>query len=99
LGTTLASCQDCHFVNSQIKEFLVTPSQLGDQRQVGTFAFNVLFMVMTISPIYKTCDRCDDNILFIIRITREYIHYSPNIFFQKMDFPCLDFNTSFYPIL
>nr|XP_042117425.1 maestro heat-like repeat-containing protein family member 2B isoform X3 [Peromyscus maniculatus bairdii] len=33
LGTTLASCPDTEFVSSQIKEFLVTPSQLGDQRQ------------------------------------------------------------------
>ncbi|XP_031216164.1 maestro heat-like repeat-containing protein family member 2B isoform X3 [Mastomys coucha] len=34
LGTTLASCQDKDFVSSQINEFLVTPSLLGDQRQV-----------------------------------------------------------------
>lgn len=34
LGTTLASCQDRDFVSSQINEFLVSPSQLGDQRQV-----------------------------------------------------------------
>ncbi|EHH54221.1 hypothetical protein EGM_15008, partial [Macaca fascicularis] len=33
LGTTLASCQDSDFVNSQIKEFLTAPNQLGDQRQ------------------------------------------------------------------
>ncbi|XP_058420149.1 maestro heat-like repeat-containing protein family member 2B [Diceros bicornis minor] len=33
LGTTLASCQDTDFVSSQIKEFLIAPSQLGDQRQ------------------------------------------------------------------
>ncbi|MBZ3889637.1 Maestro heat-like repeat-containing protein family member 2B [Sciurus carolinensis] len=33
LGTTLASCQDMDFVSSQIKDFLVAPSQLGDQRQ------------------------------------------------------------------
>ncbi|XP_049625009.1 maestro heat-like repeat-containing protein family member 2B [Suncus etruscus] len=33
LGTTLACCQDKDFVSSQIKEFLTTPSQLGDQRQ------------------------------------------------------------------
>ncbi|XP_057564439.1 maestro heat-like repeat-containing protein family member 2B [Hippopotamus amphibius kiboko] len=33
LGTTLASCQDTDFVSSQIKEFLVAPSRLGDQRQ------------------------------------------------------------------
>ncbi|XP_036994401.2 maestro heat-like repeat-containing protein family member 2B [Artibeus jamaicensis] len=33
LGTTLASCQDTNFVGSQIKEFLIAPSQLGDQRQ------------------------------------------------------------------
>uniref|UniRef100_A0A8D2AYM2 Maestro heat like repeat family member 2B n=1 Tax=Sciurus vulgaris TaxID=55149 RepID=A0A8D2AYM2_SCIVU len=33
LGTTLASCQDTDFVSSQIKDFLVAPSQLGDQRQ------------------------------------------------------------------
>nr|XP_042117424.1 maestro heat-like repeat-containing protein family member 2B isoform X2 [Peromyscus maniculatus bairdii] len=36
LGTTLASCPDTEFVSSQIKEFLVTPSQLGDQRQGTT---------------------------------------------------------------
>ncbi|XP_006774625.1 PREDICTED: maestro heat-like repeat-containing protein family member 2B [Myotis davidii] len=34
LGTTLASCQDTNFVSAQIKEFLVAPNQLGDQRQV-----------------------------------------------------------------
>ncbi|XP_042851824.1 maestro heat-like repeat-containing protein family member 2B isoform X2 [Panthera tigris] len=33
LGTTLASCQDTDFVSSQIKEFLIAPNQLGDQRQ------------------------------------------------------------------
>uniref|UniRef100_A0A8C0SE52 Maestro heat like repeat family member 2B n=1 Tax=Canis lupus familiaris TaxID=9615 RepID=A0A8C0SE52_CANLF len=33
LGTTLASCQDKNFVSSQIKEFLIAPNQLGDQRQ------------------------------------------------------------------
>ncbi|KAB0401830.1 hypothetical protein E2I00_013260, partial [Balaenoptera physalus] len=33
LGTTLASCQDTDFVSSQIKESLVAPSHLGDQRQ------------------------------------------------------------------
>ncbi|KAF3828619.1 hypothetical protein GH733_004820 [Mirounga leonina] len=33
LGTTLASCQDIDFVSSQIKEFLIAPHQLGDQRQ------------------------------------------------------------------
>uniref|UniRef100_A0A452TND9 Maestro heat like repeat family member 2B n=1 Tax=Ursus maritimus TaxID=29073 RepID=A0A452TND9_URSMA len=33
LGTTLASCQDINFVSSQIKEFLIAPNQLGDQRQ------------------------------------------------------------------
>ncbi|XP_003503337.1 maestro heat-like repeat-containing protein family member 2B [Cricetulus griseus] len=36
LGTTLASCQDTDFVSSQIREFLVSPSQLGDQRQGTT---------------------------------------------------------------
>ncbi|KAL6041356.1 hypothetical protein STEG23_007472, partial [Scotinomys teguina] len=36
LGTTLASCQDRDFVSSQIKDFLDTPSQLGDQRQGTT---------------------------------------------------------------
>ncbi|KAM7320796.1 LOW QUALITY PROTEIN: hypothetical protein ACRRTK_020049 [Alexandromys fortis] len=36
LGTTLASCQDRDFVSSQINEFLVSPSQLGDQRQGTT---------------------------------------------------------------
>ncbi|KAK2495493.1 hypothetical protein MC885_006889 [Smutsia gigantea] len=33
LGTTLATCPDVNFVSSQIKEFLIAPSQLGDQRQ------------------------------------------------------------------
>ncbi|XP_004605640.2 maestro heat-like repeat-containing protein family member 2B [Sorex araneus] len=33
LGTTLACCEDKDFVSSQIKEFLIAPSQLGDQRQ------------------------------------------------------------------
>nr|XP_005604350.1 maestro heat-like repeat-containing protein family member 2B isoform X1 [Equus caballus] len=33
LGTTLASCQDTDFVSSQIREFLISPNQLGDQRQ------------------------------------------------------------------
>ncbi|CAK6444149.1 unnamed protein product [Pipistrellus nathusii] len=33
LGTTLASCRDTNFVSSQIKEYLIDPSQLGDQRQ------------------------------------------------------------------
>ncbi|NIG58145.1 maestro heat-like repeat-containing protein family member 2B [Pontoporia blainvillei] len=33
LGTTLASCQDTDFVNSQIKEALAAPNHLGDQRQ------------------------------------------------------------------
>nr|XP_010972756.2 maestro heat-like repeat-containing protein family member 2B [Camelus dromedarius] len=33
LGTTLASCQDTDFVSSQVKEFLIAPNQLGDQRQ------------------------------------------------------------------
>ncbi|XP_047587612.1 maestro heat-like repeat-containing protein family member 2B isoform X1 [Lutra lutra] len=33
LGTTLASCQDIDFVSSQVKEFLIAPNQLGDQRQ------------------------------------------------------------------
>ncbi|XP_060039850.1 maestro heat-like repeat-containing protein family member 2B [Erinaceus europaeus] len=33
LGVTLASCQDTDLVNSQIKQFLAAPSQLGDQRQ------------------------------------------------------------------
>ncbi|XP_076973182.1 maestro heat-like repeat-containing protein family member 2B [Tamandua tetradactyla] len=33
LGTTLACCQDVDFVSSQVKEFLIAPTQLGDQRQ------------------------------------------------------------------
>ncbi|XP_006889646.1 PREDICTED: maestro heat-like repeat-containing protein family member 2B [Elephantulus edwardii] len=33
LGTTLAYCQDTGFVSSQLKEFLMAPNQLGDQRQ------------------------------------------------------------------
>ncbi|XP_006167032.1 maestro heat-like repeat-containing protein family member 2B isoform X1 [Tupaia chinensis] len=37
LGTTLASCQDKDFVSLRIKEFLIAPNQLGDQRQ-GIFS-------------------------------------------------------------
>ncbi|XP_058164366.1 maestro heat-like repeat-containing protein family member 2B isoform X2 [Dasypus novemcinctus] len=33
LGTTLASCQNTDFVSSQVKEFLIAPTQLGDPRQ------------------------------------------------------------------
>uniref|UniRef100_A0A4X1T1L3 Maestro heat like repeat family member 2B n=1 Tax=Sus scrofa TaxID=9823 RepID=A0A4X1T1L3_PIG len=36
LGTTLASCQDTDFVSTQIKEFLIAPNHLGDQRQGTT---------------------------------------------------------------
>ncbi|XP_075398761.1 maestro heat-like repeat-containing protein family member 2B [Tenrec ecaudatus] len=37
LGTTLASCQDTDFVSSQLREYLIAPNQLGDQRQGATF--------------------------------------------------------------
>ncbi|XP_012863847.2 maestro heat-like repeat-containing protein family member 2B [Echinops telfairi] len=37
LGTTLAYCQDTGFVSSQLREYLIAPNQLGDQRQGTTF--------------------------------------------------------------
>ncbi|KAM4875206.1 maestro heat-like repeat-containing protein family member 2B [Thomomys bottae] len=58
LGTTLASCQDTDFVSSQIKEFLVSPSQLGDQRQgaasvLGYCAENHLDIVLKVLKTFQ----------------------------------------------
>ncbi|XP_008840347.1 maestro heat-like repeat-containing protein family member 2B [Nannospalax galili] len=58
LGTTLASCQDTNFVSSQIKEFLVAPSQLGDQRQgitsiLGYCAENHLDIVLKVLKTFQ----------------------------------------------
>ncbi|XP_051006863.1 maestro heat-like repeat-containing protein family member 2B [Acomys russatus] len=58
LGTTLASCQDKDFVSSQINEFLVSPSQLGDQRQgttsiLGYCAENHLDTVLNVLKIFQ----------------------------------------------
>ncbi|XP_069897204.1 maestro heat-like repeat-containing protein family member 2B isoform X2 [Dipodomys merriami] len=58
LGTTLASCQDTNFVSSQIKEFLVSPSQLGDQRQgttsvLGYCAENHLDIVLKVLKTFQ----------------------------------------------
>ncbi|XP_045295316.1 maestro heat-like repeat-containing protein family member 2B isoform X1 [Leopardus geoffroyi] len=58
LGTTLASCQDTDFVSSQIKEFLIAPSQLGDQRQgitsiLGYCAENHLDTVLKVLKTFQ----------------------------------------------
>ncbi|XP_036134746.1 maestro heat-like repeat-containing protein family member 2B [Molossus molossus] len=58
LGTTLASCQDANFVSSQIKEFLIAPSQLGDQRQgitsiLGYCAENHLDTVLKVLKTFQ----------------------------------------------
>ncbi|XP_034379436.1 maestro heat-like repeat-containing protein family member 2B [Arvicanthis niloticus] len=58
LGTTLASCQDRDFVSSQINEFLVTPSLLGDQRQgttsiLGFCAENHLDIVLNVLKTFQ----------------------------------------------
>ncbi|XP_012577231.1 PREDICTED: maestro heat-like repeat-containing protein family member 2B [Condylura cristata] len=58
LGTTLGSCQDVNFVSSQIKEFLVAPSQLGDQRQgitsiLGCCAENHLDTVLKVLKTFQ----------------------------------------------
>ncbi|KAM6156634.1 maestro heat-like repeat-containing protein family member 2B [Erethizon dorsatum] len=58
LGTTLASCQDIDFVSSQIKEFLIAPSQLGDQRQgtasiLGCCAENHLDTVLKVLKTFQ----------------------------------------------
>ncbi|XP_030162719.1 maestro heat-like repeat-containing protein family member 2B [Lynx canadensis] len=58
LGTTLASCQDTDFVSSQIKEFLVAPNQLGDQRQgitsiLGYCAENHLDTVLKVLKTFQ----------------------------------------------
>uniref|UniRef100_A0A673T6Z3 Maestro heat like repeat family member 2B n=1 Tax=Suricata suricatta TaxID=37032 RepID=A0A673T6Z3_SURSU len=58
LGTTLASCQDTDFVSSQIKEFLIAPTQLGDQRQgitsiLGYCAENHLDTVLKVLKTFQ----------------------------------------------
>ncbi|XP_036166748.1 maestro heat-like repeat-containing protein family member 2B [Myotis myotis] len=58
LGTTLASCQDTNFVSSQIKEFLIAPNQLGDQRQgitsiLGYCAENHLDIVLKVLKTFQ----------------------------------------------
>uniref|UniRef100_A0ABK0M369 Maestro heat-like repeat family member 2B n=1 Tax=Rattus norvegicus TaxID=10116 RepID=A0ABK0M369_RAT len=58
LGTTLASCQDRDFVSSQINEFLVTPSLLGDQREgttsiLGFCAENHLDIVLKVLKTFQ----------------------------------------------
>ncbi|XP_047679228.1 maestro heat-like repeat-containing protein family member 2B [Prionailurus viverrinus] len=58
LGTTLASCQDTDFVSSQIKEFLIAPNQLGDQRQgitsiLGYCAENHLDTVLKVLKTFQ----------------------------------------------
>ncbi|XP_016079611.1 PREDICTED: maestro heat-like repeat-containing protein family member 2B [Miniopterus natalensis] len=58
LGTTLASCQDTNFVSSQIKEFLIAPNQLGDQRQgtasvLGHCAENHLDTVLKVLKTFQ----------------------------------------------
>uniref|UniRef100_F6SLI3 Maestro heat like repeat family member 2B n=1 Tax=Macaca mulatta TaxID=9544 RepID=F6SLI3_MACMU len=62
LGTTLASCQDSDFVNSQIKEFLTAPNQLGDQRQgitsiLGHCAENHLDIVLKVLKTFQNQEK------------------------------------------
>ncbi|XP_054344953.1 maestro heat-like repeat-containing protein family member 2B isoform X2 [Pongo pygmaeus] len=62
LGTTLASCQDSDFVNSQIKEFLTAPNQLGDQRQgitsiLGYCAENHLDIVLKVLKTFQNQEK------------------------------------------
>ncbi|XP_051709739.2 maestro heat-like repeat-containing protein family member 2B isoform X2 [Oryctolagus cuniculus] len=58
LGTTLASCQNTDFVGSQIKEFLIAPTQLGDPRQgtasiLGYCAENHLNIVLKVLKTFQ----------------------------------------------
>ncbi|XP_006875461.1 PREDICTED: maestro heat-like repeat-containing protein family member 2B [Chrysochloris asiatica] len=58
LGTTLAYCQDTNFVSSQLREFLISPSQLGDQRQgitsiLGYCAENQLDIVLKVLKAFQ----------------------------------------------
>ncbi|KFO29155.1 HEAT repeat-containing protein 7B2 [Fukomys damarensis] len=58
LGTTLASCRDKDFVSSQIKEYLIAPSRLGDQRQgvasiLGCCAENHLDTVLKVLKTFQ----------------------------------------------
>ncbi|XP_008050720.1 maestro heat-like repeat-containing protein family member 2B [Carlito syrichta] len=62
LGTTLAFCQDTDFVSSQIKEFLVAPKQLGDQRQgiasiLGHCAENHLDIVLRVLKAFQNQEK------------------------------------------
>nr|KAF6441519.1 maestro heat like repeat family member 2B [Rousettus aegyptiacus] len=62
LGTTLASCQDTNFVSSQIKEFLISPNQLGDQRQgitsiLGYCAENHLDTVLEVLKTFQNREK------------------------------------------
>nr|XP_018869057.3 maestro heat-like repeat-containing protein family member 2B isoform X3 [Gorilla gorilla gorilla] len=62
LGTTLACCQDSDFVNSQIKEFLTAPNQLGDQRQgitsiLGYCAENHLDIVLKVLKTFQNQEK------------------------------------------
>ncbi|XP_054540371.2 maestro heat-like repeat-containing protein family member 2B isoform X2 [Pan troglodytes] len=62
LGTTLACCQDSDFVNSQIKEFLTAPNQLGDQRQgitsiLGYCAENHLDIVLKVFKTFQNQEK------------------------------------------
>ncbi|XP_049715372.1 maestro heat-like repeat-containing protein family member 2B [Elephas maximus indicus] len=58
LGTTLAYCQDTGFVSSQLREFLIAPNQLGDQRQgitsiLGYCAENHLDIVLKVLKAFQ----------------------------------------------
>ncbi|XP_069348365.1 maestro heat-like repeat-containing protein family member 2B [Eulemur rufifrons] len=62
MGTTLASCQDTNFVSSQIKEFLIAPHQLGDQRQgitaiLGHCAENHLDIVLKVLKTFQNQEK------------------------------------------
>ncbi|XP_058536132.1 maestro heat-like repeat-containing protein family member 2B isoform X2 [Ochotona princeps] len=58
IGTTLACCQNTDFVSSQIKEFLIAPTQLGDPRQgttsvLGCCAENHLDIVLKVLKAFQ----------------------------------------------
>ncbi|XP_045422555.1 maestro heat-like repeat-containing protein family member 2B [Lemur catta] len=62
MGTTLASCQDTNFVSSQIREFLIAPHQLGDQRQgitaiLGHCAENHLDIVLKVLKTFQNQEK------------------------------------------
>uniref|UniRef100_G3SS98 Maestro heat like repeat family member 2B n=1 Tax=Loxodonta africana TaxID=9785 RepID=G3SS98_LOXAF len=64
LGTTLAYCQDTGFVSSQLREFLIAPNQLGDQRQdgitsiLGYCAENHLDIVLKVLKAFQNDQVC-----------------------------------------